>query len=262
MSNDSVVKTFIVAFLLCVICSVLVSGSAVSLKPMQKKNAELDIKKNLLVAMKLLDNPKASEQEIMSQWANVKEEVIDLETGETTDIDPKTFDQKKAAKDPKRNVSLPKAYSGIGIKVRSKYAKIYKIMKNGMVDLFVFPIHGKGLWSTMYGFIGLETDMNTIRGLGFYAHGETPGLGGEVDNPRWKAQWTNKKVYKEGEPLIQVVKGMVDPSMTNADYKVDGLAGATITSNGVTYTVQYWLGEHGFGPYIEKAKMNRMGGIF
>ena len=103
MNNDSILKTFVVAFLLCVVCSVLVSGSAVSLKPMHKKNAELDIKKNLLLAMKLLDNPKASESEIMSQWANVKEEVINLETGEVvTDIDPATFDQRNRRKIPKQ----------------------------------------------------------------------------------------------------------------------------------------------------------------
>ena len=102
----------------------------------------------------------------------------------------------------------------------------------------------------MYGFIALEEDGNTIQGLTFYKDGETPGLGGEINNPLWLAKWPNRKVYDEsGEVEIHVIKGSAPPAQ-EAPYRVDGLSGATITSNGVTFALQFWLGDNGFGPYI------------
>ena len=118
----------------------------------------------------------------------------------------------------------------------------------------MLPIVGKGLWSTMYGFLAMEPDLKTIRGINYYEQGETPGLGGEVDNPRWKAQWKGKIAYQDGKPAIDVVKGSVGASDPNAKYKIDGLAGATITSNGVENTVKYWLGDDGFGKFIKRQR--------
>ena len=116
----------------------------------------------------------------------------------------------------------------------------------------VLPIHGYGLWSTLYGFIALEGDLETIVGLGFYSHGETPGLGGEVDNPSWKAQWVGKKLYdSQGELAIQVVKGKAAPGDVNS---VDGLSGATLTSRGVSNLVNFWLGDDAFGTFLSTAK--------
>ncbi|MGB0764601.1 MAG: NADH:ubiquinone reductase (Na(+)-transporting) subunit C, partial [Luminiphilus sp.] len=111
-----------------------------------------------------------------------------------------------------------------------------------------------GLWSTLYGFVALESDGNTIAGLGFYEHKETPGLGGEVDNPRWKNLWKGKQVYRDGAVAISVVKGSVDQGSDAANWQVDGLSGATLTSRGVSNLVQYWLGEDGFEPYLRNLR--------
>ena len=124
--------------------------------------------------------------------------------------------------------------------------------EDGQIDKIILPVHGYGLWSTLYGFLALEADANTVAGLGFYSHAETPGLGGEVDNPKWKAQWPGKEVYKDGEPIVELVKGGVSEQTPNADYKVDALSGATLTSRGVTNLLQFWLGEDGYGPYLKK----------
>ena len=124
----------------------------------------------------------------------------------------------------------------------------------GDIDKIILPIRGYGLWSTLYGFIALEADGNTVAGLGFYEHGETPGLGGEVDNPRWKAVWPGKQVYRDGEVAIALIKGAVDTSSANAPWQVDGLAGATLTARGVTNLVQFWLGENGFEPFLNNLK--------
>ncbi len=118
--------------------------------------------------------------------------------------------------------------------------------------MLVLPVEGYGLWSTLYGFIALEADLTTIRGITFYQHGETPGLGGEVDNPNWKRKWVGRKAFgPEGEVKIHVVKGLAGPPSEDP-YEVDGLSGATITSRGVSHLVQFWLGEQGFGPFLEK----------
>lgn len=253
MQKDSVVGTLFIATALCVVCSVLVAGAAVLLKPMQDENKAFDVKKNMLLASGLLENPKASKEEILEIYKRVTPMVIDLSTGEEVAEAPEDFSQRKAAKDPSSNKKIDPADDIAGIKVRSKLARIYKVMDGDVVQMFIFPVHGKGLWSTLYGFLALSPDLMTVRGLGFYEHAETPGLGGEVDNPSWKAQWAGKKLFDdELNPKIQVVKGSVENSDPEKEYKVDGLSGATITSNGVTNLVQYWLGDDGFGPFIQK----------
>ena len=124
----------------------------------------------------------------------------------------------------------------------------------GDIDKIILPVHGAGLWSTLYGFVALESDGNTVAGLGFYEHAETPGLGGEVDNPRWKSLWPGKQVYRDGVAAIALIKGSVDPASANAPWEIDGLAGATLTARGVTNLVQFWLGENGFEPFVNNLK--------
>jgi Na+-transporting NADH:ubiquinone oxidoreductase subunit C len=119
----------------------------------------------------------------------------------------------------------------------------------------ILPVYGKGLWSTMYGFISLDADMTTVVGFAFYEHGETPGLGGEIDNPNWKNLWPGKRIYDDqGKTRIEVVKGTVDRGSANAIYQVDGLSGATLTARGVGNLLQYWMGQNGYRPLLAKLK--------
>lgn len=261
MSNDSTTKTLIVALSLCIFCSVLVSTAAVKLRPLQEENKLVDIRKNLLVAANLLDNPKASKEEVMETFKSIEVLVVELETGEVVkDIDPEEFDQKKASKDPKMSVRIPPVKDIAGIKTRSKFAKVYLDKSGGRLNQIILPFHGKGLWSTMYGFLALAPDTKTVKGIGYYQHGETPGLGGEVENPKWTGIWAGKQVLDEDyKPAIDVIKGSVDSSMANSQYKIDGLSGATITSNGVEGMVNYWMGDHGFGKFLENFRNSYRG---
>ena len=247
--QDSVGKILLVSFLLCVVCSVMVSSSAVFLRPKQRENRELDFKKNLLLSSGLIDN-NASKKMVLEQFAQIKTIVVDLETGMPADeIEPEAFDQLAAAKDPRLSKVIVNDVAGI--KRREKYSKVYLAYRGNKIDMVILPIYGKGLWSTLYGFLALETDANTIRGLGFYQHGETPGLGGEIDNPRWKAIWTGKQIYDSNWTVaINIIKGKVTPTSDLARHQIDGLSGATITSNGVENLVRYWLGEDGFYNYL------------
>ncbi len=253
MQKDSTLKTIVVAAILCVVCSVLVSSAAVGLRSKQEENKKLDIKKNLLLASGLI-GAKATKEEINQAYTKIQAEVVNLDSGEVMpEMKAEDFDQKAARKDPKMNKKIDSAADKAGIKMRSQYSIVYKVVENDEVKMIVLPINGKGLWSTLYGFIALAPDTKTVQGLGFYEHAETPGLGGEVDNPMWKAQWSGKiALDEEYQPEIRVIKGAVDPNDPEAKHKVDGLSGATITSNGVTGLVNYWLGQDGFGPYLSK----------
>ena len=254
MSKDSTTKTIIVALCLCVICSILVSTAAVRLRPLQAENKSLDVKKNLLLAAKLIESSGSTKDDIITAFDNVETKLIDLATGlEVTDMDAATYDTRKAAKDPMLSLKISSEDDIARIKTRAKIRPVYLVKKGNTVDQIVIPFHGKGLWSTMYGFLCLDSDTRTVRGISYYEHGETPGLGGEVDNERWKSSWIGKKVLSSDDfsPIFDVVKGSVNPNSKMAMSQVDGLSGATLTSNGVESMVNYWLSANGYGKYLK-----------
>jgi Na+-transporting NADH:ubiquinone oxidoreductase subunit C len=273
LPNESFQKTLAIAFALCLAGAVLVSGSAVTLKPLQESNKSKDEKVNILEVAGLLEDGT----DIESTFKNIETKIVDLSTGEYSDsIDPKTYDQWKAAKDPALSEAIPPEQDIASIKRKPKYAKVYLVKQDGQLKSIILPINGYGLWSTMYGFIALQADAQTVIGLNLYDQAETPGLGGEVVNPKWKALWKGKKVYnftgKElhesnlsekgqsieiGEVALGLVKGSVDPSKPGSEYQVDALAGATLTSRGVSNLVQYWMGKEGYGLYLAKVRSGR-----
>lgn len=251
-NKDSTSYTITVAFLLCLVCSVIVAGASVSLKPLQEENKANDFKKNILSAAGLLE-PGKSVDELFSK---VQTKIVDLDTGKFTDaVNPETYNERKAAKDPNMSEPLPADEDIAKIGRIEKYAEVYLAKNAKGNQILILPVRGYGLWGTLYGFLALESDYNTIVGLGFYEHKETPGLGAEVDNPSWKALWDGKKAYDpEGDVAIQVIKGSVDKQTPNAEYKVDGLSGATLTSRGVDHLVRFWLGPDGFKPFLQNLK--------
>ena len=251
-SKDTIKRTITVAVTLCVVCSIIVSTAAVLLRPSQQTNKAQDIKRNILAAADMYDPGKSIDE----QFESVKPRVVDLRTGKFTDeVDYESFDQDKAAKDPDFSDRLEDDLDIASISRREHYAKVYVVESESGIDKVVLPIRGYGLWSTLKGFIALQSDLNTVVGLGYYDHKETPGLGGEVDNPRWRAVWEGKKVYDEsGAVELSVIKGAVTESTANAEYKIDGLSGATLTSDGVDNMIKFWLGENGFKPFLTNLK--------
>ena len=251
MANDSIKKTFTVAALLCVVCAIVVSSAAVMLRPEQQANKLLDLKTNILASAGLL---KAG-VDVETQFEQITTRIVDMETGRFTDaVDPASYDQRKAAKDPAFSVELSGDEDIAKIKRRAKYSTVYLVEGEQGIEKIILPISGYGLWSTLYGFLALESDLQTVAGIGFYEHAETPGLGGEIDNPNWKASWVGKQAYSEGELAITILKGRVDLDRPGAESQIDGLAGATLTTKGVDNLVKYWLGEQGFQPLISYLK--------
>ncbi len=252
MSKDTVGKTFIVAAVLCVVCAVVVSTAAVSLRPQQQINKELDLKSNILASAGLLQQGISIDE----QFEAVTVKIVDMQTGKFTDaVDANSYNQRKASKDTELSVALSGDEDIAKIKRRAKYATVYLIESDNGIDKVILPVKGYGLWSTMYGFIALESDLSTVAGIGFYEHAETPGLGGEIDNPKWKAGWQGKSAYNsDGELALSVIKGRVDTERDGANYQIDGLAGATLTTRGVDNLIRYWLGESGFAGFINHLK--------
>ena len=246
------------AAIICVVCGIVVAGSAVALKDKQEANAVLDRQTKVLAVVGLIEEDGATPESVATLFAKrIRPLVVELKTGKVAEgIDATTFDQSKEAKDPAVSFVAP---AGNKAKVQRlpKHGLVYQVVSEaGAVERLVIPVEGKGLWSTLYGYLAVESDGDTIAGLTFYQHGETPGLGGEIDNPRWKSLWPGRKIHNaKGGVAISVAKGAAG-SKEEAPNKVDGLSGATLTSNGVTYLLQFWTGEDGFGPYLQTLQGN------
>jgi Na+-transporting NADH:ubiquinone oxidoreductase subunit C len=256
----STAYTVMFAAAVCGVGSIFVSGSAVLLKDRQDENKLLDRQGKVLTVAGLAGEGEALERaEIMKRFReNIEPLVVDLKTGEVApDIDASSFDQAKAAADPEASRVAPK--NEAQVRRLPNHGLVYLVKEGSEISRLILPIEGKGLWSTLYGYIALGADANTIEGITFYQHGETPGLGGEVDNPGWKALWKGRKAFgDDGRPRIAVKKGQAGPA-TEDPYQVDGLSGATLTARGVTNLVRFWLDDDGFGPYLARYREGRAG---
>lgn len=246
LPTDSVPKTLAVAVTLCLVASMIVSAAAVSLRPIQDANRLRDKQLNVLQVAGAYEPGL----DVAKAFAAFEPHVLKLDSGEFTDqFDIETFDQLASSNDPALVRDLDQDPAGIG--KQHKFQMVYLLRDEaGKVDKVILPIKGYGLWSTLYGFIALEENGNDIYGLQFYQHGETPGLGAEVDNPRWKSQWRDKRLFDDGGDLrISVSKTM---SQAGEKFHVDALAGATLTSRGVDNLVRFWMGDQGYGPFLRR----------
>ncbi len=221
--NQSTRKVFIVSLVLCAVCSVMVSVAAVLLKPLQEANRKLDFKRNLLIAAGLVDGD-VNRQSVLDEFEKIEQLEASTSRGEKT---------------------------------------VYVARQEGQITHYIFPVTGKGLWSTMRGFLALSSDFKTVMGMGFYEHGETPGLGGEITNPAWLAQFKGKQAYDESLNVrLEVIKGSVEPDSVAAAYQVDGLSGATLTTRGVDDMIEFWLSEEGYLPFVrEHVKKGKGAGL-
>ncbi|MFA0114476.1 Na(+)-translocating NADH-quinone reductase subunit C [Vibrio sp. 10N.261.46.E11] len=247
-NNDSIKKTLFVVIALSLVCSIIVSTAAVVLKPKQQANAVLDQQTKILevAGIELAGDIPALYAE------NIEPRLVDFATGDFVDGDAAAYDQRKAAKDPAESIKLSAEDDIAKILRRANTGTVYLVKDGAETSKVIIPVHGNGLWSMMYAFVAVETDGNTVSGITYYEQGETPGLGGEVENPTWRAQFVGKKLFDENhKPAIQVVKG---GAPQGSEHGVDGLSGATLTSVGVQHTFDFWLGDMGFGPFLAKVR--------
>lgn len=252
MAKETIAKTVTVVVLLSLVCSVLVSGTAVVLKPLQEYNQALDRQTNILkVAGFATDSVSKTYKE------HIEAKLLDLETGEFVDGEANEYDFKKAAKEPKTSIKLTPSQDLAIIRRIPKIMPVY-LAYNADRELqnIVFPVYGMGLWSTMYAYLAISPDGQQYNGITYYEQGETPGLGAEVENPSWTAQFIGKRVYDDqGKPALRIVKG---GAPKGTDWGVDGLSGATITSDGVQKTLDFWLGSLGYKQYLDRVRQEAL----
>ena len=251
-NNDTIKKTLIVAVSLCLVCSALISFSAVELRDLQEANKTLDKQNKILSAAGLLKEGS----DVSELFKSIDSKIVNLETGKFDfDINVLDYDEGSFSRNPETSIELSSDKDIALLKRRENFQTVYLHYENEDLNAIILPVRGYGLWGTMKGYLALRPDFKTIIGLEFFDHKETPGLGGEIDNPKWKAIWKGKEVFSNsGKVVISVIKGSVDKSSNQSKYQVDGLSGATITSNGVTNLLSFWLGDMGYGPLIENIK--------
>jgi len=244
----------------CLVCSIVVSSTAVVLRPRQVMNKELDRQKQVLIVAGLMEVSESIEAAEVQRLfdESIVARAVDLSTGAYDDsLDTNAYDQRKATRDPA--LSKPADPNPAGIRRLPYKAVVYQKVVDGEVEMLILPIEGAGLWSTLYGFIALASDTTPIEAITYFQPGETPGLGGEVDNPSWKALWSGRQAFDDnGEIAIEVIKGNAGPPADDP-YRVDGISGATITARAVSHLVQFWLADDGFGPYLDHFRADEGG---
>lgn len=252
---DSTRYTVLFATGVSVVCALLVATAAVGLRERQEVNAQLYKQKNVLLAASLAQPGQslstAEVQALFDQRIRVR--AVDLKTGQLVPedkFDAKGYDQRKARNDPALSHAI--APNPAQVARVPNLGTVYEVKgSDGRIELLVLPIEGMGMWGTVYGFLAMDRDGNTVRGLTFYEQKETPGLGGEIANPKWQALWVGRKAYDANwSPQLAVIKGRAGPPDQDP-HRVDGLSGATITSNGVSRVVRFWLSAEGYAPYLK-----------
>ncbi len=249
-NNDSIKKTLLVVIALSLVCSIVVSASAIVLRDRQNNNALLDMQSNIVSVAGFQARSAQEIQDLFS--ANIEPRLIDFATGQFVEADAANFDQRAASRNPSDSIRLSSDQDPAKILRRSNLGVVYLVKDVEGYSKIVLPMHGNGLWSMMYAFVAVEMDGNTVAGITYYEQGETPGLGGEVENPRWRQQFVGKQLFDENNrPALRVYKGGAPEGSVHG---VDGLSGATLTANGVQHTFDFWLGDKGFGPFLAKVR--------
>ena len=245
---DDPKRTLLFALAVAVVCATVVSTTAVALRPRQRANREAerrvqlrDIVARLPGVEALFARTGASEVETLA---------IDLATGAPApSVEAATFDPRKAAADPTEGVAIPGDLDVAGLERRARHAVVYVVKDGGRVEVVVLPVEGSGYGGLIRGFVAMRGDGNTILALSFFEHLETAGVGARIDDPAWRARWQGKQARDpEGRLRVGVATARLDPA--DAPYQVDGISGATITSEAVGNLLRYWLGDHGFGPFL------------
>ncbi|MBT8039926.1 MAG: Na(+)-translocating NADH-quinone reductase subunit C [Gammaproteobacteria bacterium] len=254
MAREGPIKAVVVVLLTALVCSSLVSGAVVLLRPIQLNNQLLDRSRNIMALTGLLPADRmVKDDEMLVLFKSLDARVVNVDTGQfTTELDPDTFDMRRAANDAELSTAVPASEDPAKLGRRSRYAPVYLVWDGYELDRLILPVRGAGMWSMLYGYIALQPDFTTIAGMTFYEQNETPGLGDQIAQPRWLSQWSGKQLLDDqGTPRFHVSEGKVEPGAVHAPFQVDGLTGATVTGNAVTNLVHYWFGPHGYQSLLQ-----------
>ncbi|MBL4571627.1 MAG: Na(+)-translocating NADH-quinone reductase subunit C [Gammaproteobacteria bacterium] len=254
MNNDSPLKAIMVVTVTALVCSVLVTVAAVTLRPIQRAYEDLERIRFIVRVSGLSESVETmSDLEVIGAFQDLEIRLVDLDRGAfDSSNNPDTFDAREAATEPQFRVAIPAELDVASLGTRSSLETVYLLRDGETLQRVILPIHGQGMWSTIYGFLALESDLNTIAALTISEQGETPGIGDVILNPEWQARWQGRRLYDEQRSLrFRISREVVAANTEDASYHVDGLAGATVTLNGVMNLMRYWFGPHGYSRFLQ-----------
>ena len=254
MSKDSPRNAIVVVLLTAVLCSSIVSAAVVMLRPIQLNNMMLERSRNIMQLTGLLEEGVEPEDEQMLElYAGLDRRIVHIDMGEFDDsLDPDAFDKRRAVNDPELGTRIPSDLDLASLGRRSRFAPVYMVWSEDDLERVILPVRGAGMWSMLYGYISLESDLNTIAGMTFYEQQETPGLGDQITHEHWLEQWRGRRIFDDsGGIAFRVSEGQMEAGSDAARHQVDALTGATITGNSVTALIQYWFGPHGYGAFLD-----------
>ena len=254
MNNESPLKAIIVVAATALVCSILVTAAAVSLQPIQQAYQDLE-RNRILVRISGAGDAvdEMSDRQVIAAFQNLDARLVDLDRGVFDETyNPNTFDARKAAAPQQFTVVIPDDQDVAGLGRRLSLVTVYLVQEGDELQRVILPVYGQGMWSTLYGFIAIENDLNTIAGMTIYGQEETPGIGDRILRPDWQARWRGRKLYDEQNVFrFRISQGDIDPDSPAAVYQVDGLTGATVTINGLMNVMRYWFGPHGFATFLK-----------
>jgi Na+-transporting NADH:ubiquinone oxidoreductase subunit C len=250
VDRDSAARALGVAFAVAFVCALLVSSTTVLLRPVQRANMEA------ARIMQLVQEalPKAGAG---LQASDLEAHVIELADGRIDPgLEPADFDAEYAASQPETSIEIPREQDLARLRRRALHAPVYLVRgTNRAIDTIILPVSGRGYQSILRAWLVLDGNATRVRSLNIYEQGETPGVGSRVEDPEWLSQWRERPIYdSDGVVRIGVATRAGDEAGPYAEYFVDGISGATRSARGIDGMVRFWLGDFGFGPFLQRVR--------
>jgi Na+-transporting NADH:ubiquinone oxidoreductase subunit C len=233
--TESVTRTMLIAVSVALFCSAMVSGAVYLLRPLQAAYASLERNETILRAAGQLPSD-TSDRAIINAYLELDARVVDLTSGiSTSTLNGHAYDH-WAPTGVDTDPTIMEMDS-VGLSTLPRYVPIYIVSGPTGIERLVLPLHGRGMWSMLLGYVALEPDLQTIATLAFYKHGETPGIGDRILDDTWLQSWQGKRLY-DSSGAVQI--RMDANKNTPAQYRVDAITGATVTSQAVARMVAFW----------------------
>lgn len=251
---ESLARTLGVAAGVALACSLLVATAVHLLRPIERAYGLVDRNRAILDASGLAEpGEPLTDREVVERFLVLEPWIVDLDRGAPTDtVDPAGYDYRAAADDPSLAEPIPPELDTARLGTRPRYMPVYLLRSGGRIERIVLPFYGRGMWSTIYGFVALQGDFTTVAGVAIDEQGETPGIGDRIENPAWLARWEGKRLYGPDGALRFRIS--TDATAAPAAYRVDGITGATVTVSAVDAAMRYWFSSSGYEPLLARLR--------